>query len=157
MRRNESLPEKEKFVFTMDTAFRSVITGCSSIARPGQNGTWITAEMLEAYCELHKAGYAHSFEVWQNAELVGGFYGVQLGSMFFGESMFSLVPEASKCAFVNFMQVFRSCGGRLLDSQIYTDHIARFGGRNISRSAFLRLESNYLDDCLDQDMASFFV
>ena len=156
LRRNETLPEKEKFVFTMDASFRSVVNACSTVDRPGQDGTWITPEMIEAYCAFHEAGYAHSFETWQGGNLVGGFYGVQLGSMFFGESMFSLVPEASKCAFVNFMRIFRSCGGRLLDSQVYTDHVARFGGRNISRSAFLRLESNYLYDQLDQDLASFY-
>ena len=156
MRRNETLPEKEKFVFTMDASFRSVIMACSNAFRPGQDGTWITPEMIEAYCDFHEEGFAHSFETWQDGNLVGGFYGVQLGSMFFGESMFSLVPEASKSAFVNFMRIFRSCCGRLLDSQVYTDHVARFGGRNISRSAFLRLESNYLYDQLDQDLASFY-
>lgn len=156
MRHNEKLPENEKFIYTMDAAFRSVITACSDVDRPGQDDTWITSEMINAYYEFHITGYAHSFETWQGGKLVGGFYGVQLGSMFFGESMFSLVPEASKCAFVNFMRIFRSCGGRLVDSQVYTDNLARFGGRNISRSAFLRLESNYLYDRLDQDLASFY-
>ena len=156
MRHNEKLPENEKFIYTMDAAFRSVITACSDVDRPGQDDTWITSEMINAYYEFHNTGYAHSFETWQGGKLVGGFYGVQLGSMFFGESMFSLVPEASKCAFVNFMRIFRSCGGRLVDSQVYTDNLARFGGRNISRSAFLRLESNYLYDQLDQDLASFY-
>ena len=156
MRHNEKLPENEKFIYTMDAAFRSVITACSDVDRPGQDDTWITSDMINAYYEFHNTGYAHSFETWQGGKLVGGFYGVQLGSMFFGESMFSLVPEASKCAFVNFMRIFRSCGGRLVDSQVYTDNLARFGGRNISRSAFLRLESNYLYDQLDQDLASFY-
>ena len=156
MRHNEKLPENEKFIYTMDAAFRSVITACSDVDRPGQDDTWITSDMINAYYEFHITGYAHSFETWQGGNLVGGFYGVQLGSMFFGESMFSLVPEASKCALVNFMRIFRSCGGRLVDSQVYTDNLARFGGRNISRSAFLRLESNYLYDCLDQDLASFY-
>lgn len=156
MRHNEKLPENEKFIYTMDAAFRSVITACSDVDRPGQDDTWITSDMINAYYEFHNTGYAHSFETWQGGKLVGGFYGVQLGSMFFGESMFSLVPEASKCAFVNFMRIFRSCGGRLVDSQVYTDNLARFGGRNISRLAFLRLESNYLYDCLDQDLASFY-
>ena len=153
MRRNEALPENERFVFTMDAAFRSVITSCASVFRAGQDSTWITPDMVEAYCAFHEAGYAHSFETWQDGKLVGGFYGVQLGAMFFGESMFTVVPEASKCAFVTFMKAFRSCGGKLVDSQVYTDNIARFGGRNISRSAFLRYESVYLGGSLTGKIA----
>lgn len=144
------------FSYTMDADFHTVITSCSSVYRPGQSGTWIHPEIIDSYENLHNEGYAHSFETWQNGEIVGGFYGVQLGSMFFGESMFANVPDSSKCAFVTFVKNFRSAGGRLIDSQVFTDNIARFGGKNISRSAFLRLEEEYLPDELDQDLSHFY-
>ena len=116
--------------------------------------TWILQEMIDAYCDLHELGFAHSYETWQNGKLVGGFYGVEIGKIFFGESMFALVPEASKVAFVRFVKDFENRGGKLIDSQVYTDNIARFGGKNISRQAFLKLESKYLKDeriCFMQD------
>ncbi|MCR4940364.1 MAG: leucyl/phenylalanyl-tRNA--protein transferase [Treponemataceae bacterium] len=156
MRHNESLSDRERFVFTMDAAFRSVINACSSVKRQGQNATWITPDMVEAYCAFHEAGFAHSFETWQDGNLVGGFYGVQLGSMFFGESMFTIVPEASKCAFVTFAEKFRLSGGHLIDSQLYTDNIARFGGKNISRSSFLRYEGMYLNESMEKDISLFY-
>ena len=144
------------FTFTMNADFQTIIKSCASIPREGQPGTWIHPEMIDAYLSLHGAGFAHSFETWQNGEIVGGFYGILIGSVFFGESMFAKVSNASKCAFVNFVKNFRSCGGRLIDSQVFTDNIARFGGKNISRSAFLRLEEEYLPDELDQDLEDFY-
>ena len=138
--------DKNAFSFSTDCAFEQVITNCSSVERKDQDGTWILQEMIDAYCDLHELGFAHSYETWQNGKLVGGFYGVEIGKIFFGESMFALVPEASKVAFVRFAKSFIERGGKLIDSQVYTDNIARFGGRNISRQAFLKLESEYLID-----------
>lgn len=150
---NDSLPSenKEKFIFKQNTNFSEVIKNCASIKRKDQNGTWITQDMIDAYCQLHELGYAHSFETWQEGILVGGFYGVLIGSVFFGESMFSFVPEASKAAFAIFAQNFFKQGGKLIDSQVYTDHIARFGGKNISRDSFLHYEKEYLKLPLQQN------
>lgn len=150
---NDSLPSenKEKFIFKQNTNFSEVIKNCASIKRKDQNGTWITQDMIDAYCQLHELGYAHSFETWQEGILVGGFYGVLIGSVFFGESMFSFVPEASKAAFAIFAQNFFKQGGKLIDSQVYTDHIARFGGKNISRDSFLHYEQEYLKLPLQQN------
>ena len=149
IKRNKKLlleGDKNAFSFSTDCAFEQVITNCSSVERKDQDGTWILQEMIDAYCDLHELGFAHSYETWQNGKLVGGFYGVEIGKVFFGESMFSLVPEASKVAFVRFVKDFIERGGKLIDSQVYTDNIARFGGKNISRLAFLKLESEYLKD-----------
>ena len=149
IKRNKKLlveGDKNAFSFSTDCAFEQVITNCSSVERKDQDGTWILQEMIDAYCDLHELGFAHSYETWQNGKLVGGFYGVEIGKIFFGESMFSLVPEASKVAFVRFVKDFIERGGKLIDSQVYTDNIARFGGKNISRLAFLKLESEYLKD-----------
>ncbi len=140
------------FTYSMDKHFEEVITACAEAKRNGQDGTWISGEMIEAYTEFHRLGYAHSFETYQNGRLCGGFYGVLLGSVFFGESMFSSISDASKCAFVHFVHHFKNCGGKLIDSQVYTDNIARFGGKNISRSAFLHLEELYLPKPLTGDL-----
>lgn len=149
IKRNEKLllqGDKNAFSYTRDCAFEQVIQNCSSIDRKDQDGTWITPEVIEGYCELHNLGFAHSYETWQNGKLVGGFYGVEIGKIFFGESMFSLVPEASKTAFVRFVKDFDARGGKLINSQVYTDNLARFGAKNISRQVFLRLEKKYLKD-----------
>lgn len=130
--------------YTMDQVFPQVIEACSSVNRPDQEGTWIGPAMIEAYCQLFRCGVAHSVEVWRDKELVGGLYGVLVGQVFFGESMFSYEPDTSKSAFVLFAEAFRSCGGQLIDSQVYTSNLARFGARNISRSSFLRLERDFL-------------
>ncbi len=152
---------KTPFLYTMNTAFKEVITNCSLAKREGQDGTWILEEVIEGYTELHKLGFAHSFEAWKENEngdkiLAGGFYGVLLGQVFCGESMFSHIPDASKCAFVTFVKNFSSCGGKLIDSQVYTDHLARFGAKNISRDAFLRLEQDYLYKNLEKDLSDFY-
>ncbi|MGI5174288.1 leucyl/phenylalanyl-tRNA--protein transferase [Treponema sp. OMZ 840] len=140
------------FTYTMNTKFKEVITACAEAKRADQDGTWISPDMINAYTALHRLGRAHSFETYQNGILCGGFYGVLIGQVFFGESMFSLVPDASKCAFVHFVQNFKRCGGKLVDSQVYTNHIARFGGKNISRTAFLRLEALYLNAPLEIEL-----
>ncbi len=148
--------EKFPFEYTMDADFSAVIENCAAAKRAGQEGTWITSEMKEAYKAMFRAGAAHSFEVWHKGQLAGGFYGVLLGTVFFGESMFTKEDNAAKCALVNFAGNFRSAGGRLIDSQVYTDNIARFGGRNISREAFLRMEEQFLFDTMDQDLRDFY-
>ena len=132
------------FTFSIDACFEKVIKACARQNRPGQDSTWITDEMIDAYCDFYEEGFAHSIEAWKDGELVGGFYGVCIGSVFYGESMFATVDNASKAAFCTFVQAFKNAGGKLIDSQVYTDHVARFGGRNISRSAFLRYLGEYL-------------
>ena len=147
---------------TVNTCFSDVVAACSEVPRPGQDGTWITPDFQTAYGRLHRLGHAHSFECRLPDEagewrLAGGFYGVLLGQVFFGESMFSFVPDASKCAFVRFVRAFGACGGKLIDSQVYTDHIARFGGKNISRDAFLRLEKSYLHTPLQANLKEAYI
>lgn len=133
------------YTYTIDTAFDSVIKNCASVKRPDQDGTWIGSEIIRVYNELHHAGVAHSVEVWKGEDIVGGFYGVGIGQIFFGESMFSLLPNTSKSAFVLFARkFFGECGGKLIDCQVYTDNLARFGAANVSRDAFLRMEKNLL-------------
>jgi leucyl/phenylalanyl-tRNA--protein transferase len=128
-----------KFDITADREFERVITWCSAITRDDQDGSWITDDMAEAFIRLHRLGIAHSVEAWKDGHLVGGLYGVQIGAVFFGESMFTRVSDASKTAFAVFADAFfNRMGGALIDSQVYTDHIARFGGMNISRLAYLR-------------------
>lgn len=121
----------------LDTSFRSVIEACARASRPGQEGTWITEEMIEAYVELHRRGLAHSAEAWSEGELVGGLYGVSLGSAFFGESMFATRPDASKVAFVTLVQQLARWGIDLVDCQVKTDHLARFGAVEQPRERFL--------------------
>lgn len=138
---------KRQFSIRVDTAFDRVIQFCAGVSRDGQLGTWITDDMIEAYSALHREGFAHSIEAWQEGHLVGGLYGLMIGQFFFGESMFTRVPDAAKVAFASFGRHFFSrMGGVLIDSQVYTDHIARFGGVNISRSAYLRKLSGCLSE-----------
>ncbi|NLM00377.1 MAG: leucyl/phenylalanyl-tRNA--protein transferase [Treponema sp.] len=138
-----STVDKTKLTFTQNACFKKVMQNCANIIRPDQESTWIHNEMIEAYSILHEKGYAHSFETWQNDHLVGGFYGVMLGKIFFGESMFSKVANSSKAVFVKFAQSFFENGGRLIDSQVYTDHMARFGAKNISRDSYLHYVKEY--------------
>jgi leucyl/phenylalanyl-tRNA--protein transferase len=120
---------------TFDQAFRQVIAGCQQ-PRAGQEGTWITSEMREAYAALHDLGYAHSVEVWQEDHLVGGLYGLSLGRSFFGESMFSTIPNASKSALIAMVSCLRSGGFELIDCQVETAHLAGLGARFIPRREF---------------------
>jgi leucyl/phenylalanyl-tRNA--protein transferase len=130
-----------RFRITADTAFPQVIRRCAERARPGQRGTWITPEMRAAYVRLHELGFAHSFEAWEGEALVGGLYGISLGSAFFGESMFSDRPDASKAAFVTSVEWLAARGVELIDCQVRTDHLVRFGAREVPRREFLsRLE-----------------
>ncbi len=127
-----------RFRVTADHAFARVISRCAERRRPGQRGTWITDDMRQAYVDLHRLGFAHSFEAWEGRELAGGLYGVSLGSAFFGESMFADRPDASKVAFVRAVEWLHSQKVNLVDCQVRTEHLLRFGARETPRSAFLR-------------------
>jgi leucyl/phenylalanyl-tRNA--protein transferase len=126
------------FDIRFNTAFRQVITACSNTARKGQPGTWITEDIIDAYCKLHDAGYAISAECWLDNTLVGGCYGVKIGNMFYGESMFHHVTDASKVAFVSLVKKLKDEGVGLIDCQMKTAHLASFGAREISRDDFIR-------------------
>jgi len=142
----KQLLKKNAFDFSVNTDFNAVISQCKSITRRGQDGTWITEEMRNAYNDLHFAGYAHSAEVRMNGELVGGLYGIRLGKVFYGESMFSRYSNASKYAFIKYVELLRSEGVELIDCQVYTAHLESMGARMIPRSHFItqvkRLTSN---------------
>jgi leucyl/phenylalanyl-tRNA--protein transferase len=122
---------------SLDQSFDQVIASCAG-PRPGADGTWITPEMRAAYGELHRLGHAHSVEAWQEGRLVGGLYGIAIGRAFFGESMFSQVPDASKIAFAHLVRQLETWGFELIDCQMQTGHLARFGARPIPREKFVR-------------------
>ena len=127
----------DRFSVTLDTAFEEVIAACARVPRPGQDGTWITPEMIAAYVELHRRGYAHSVEAWREGQLVGGAYGVSLGRAFFGESMFALENDASKVAFVGLVRQLRAWDFDFIDCQVHTEHLERLGARECARDRFL--------------------
>ncbi|NLR80033.1 leucyl/phenylalanyl-tRNA--protein transferase [Chitinophaga eiseniae] len=129
---------RQQFRISYNEDFAAVIQRCSTIPRPGQSGTWITPEMQEAYIRLHKAGYAMSVECWQDNQLVGGLYGVRTGPFFFGESMFADVSNASKAAFITFVQTYAS-ELKMIDCQVHTTHLASLGAAFISREEFLEI------------------
>lgn len=130
------LRDKE-FEITYDTDFRAVITACREMRRDGQFGTWITQDMLEAYCNLHRFGYAHSVEVWKEGELVGGLYGISLGKFFFGESKFAKVSNASKAGFISLVQNLQQHDFECIDCQQGTPHLISLGAEAVSRNDFL--------------------
>lgn len=130
------LLRKKPFTITADTAFEQVIAHCQKIERPDQEGTWITNDMLQSYTRLHQMGYAHSVEVWRNEELVGGLYGLSLGNMFFGESMFSKQSNASKVAFITMVQQLKSKGFEYIDCQVENGHLTSLGATEVSREFF---------------------
>ncbi|MEE2787473.1 MAG: leucyl/phenylalanyl-tRNA--protein transferase [Myxococcota bacterium] len=119
-----------------DTAFEAVIAECATVPRHGQNGTWLNRTMQQAYIELFRQGYAHSAEAWLGDRLVGGAYGVTLGGVFFGESMFSSVPDASKVVYAHLVPALHRLGYRLIDCQVYTEHLSRFGATDWPRDRF---------------------
>ena len=131
------LLNRNAFEFTTNKAFAPVIQHCKKVERPDQDGTWISNEIVAAYCKLYELGYAHSAEVWLNGELVGGLYGIRLGNIFFGESMFSLVSNASKYAFTKYVQLLKAEGVQLIDCQVYTQYLESLGARMIDRELFL--------------------
>jgi leucyl/phenylalanyl-tRNA--protein transferase len=129
---------QKKFRVTFDTQFKEVMTACQLQYRKGQGGgTWITDEMIDSYAELHQMGFAHSVEIWQGDELVGGLYGISLGKIFFGESMFAKVSNASKFGFISLVQKLKELDFWLIDCQQRTKHLESLGGEFISRKEFL--------------------
>jgi leucyl/phenylalanyl-tRNA---protein transferase len=135
----KKIMKENKFEFTVNKAFEAVIGNCKTIERPGQYGTWIQDEVAEAYTRLHNLGYAVSAEAWKDGELAGGLYGIRLGNIFFGESMFSKQPNASKFAFINFVQQLQKQNVTLIDCQVYTEHLKSLGARMIDRKLFCEI------------------
>jgi leucyl/phenylalanyl-tRNA--protein transferase len=132
----KQLLKKNQFKVTENKAFKDVIENCAEAKREGQQGTWITDKMIEAYMKLHKLGYAKSVEVWQNDELVGGLYGIVIGNdVFCGESMFAKVSNASKVGFITFIQ---NSNYKLIDCQLHTKHLESLGGKHIPRLEFVK-------------------
>lgn len=130
---------RRPFELRLDTAFQQVVEACAQARRPGQRGTWITNDMLTAYVKLHELGLAHSVEAYADGALVGGVYGVALGQMFFGESMFAHQDDASKIAFVTLVEQLHRWGYTHVDCQVHTDHLARFGAEEWPRQRYLEL------------------
>lgn len=128
--------KKSLFEIRVNTAFRDVISACSEVKRPQQSGTWINQDMINAYCELHTLGYAISVESWQDDQLVGGCYGIKINRMFYGESMFHRVSDASKVAFVHLVQYLQSHHVGMIDCQMKTPLLSAFGAREIPRAQF---------------------
>ncbi len=128
-----------KFRFTINKAFETVIQNCKTIARKDQQGTWIQPEVQKAYTELHSLGFAHSAETWLNGELAGGLYGIRIGNIFFGESMFSKISNASKFAFINYVGQLQKENVQLIDCQVYTEHLESLGAEMIARKKFIEL------------------
>ncbi|MDR0556451.1 MAG: leucyl/phenylalanyl-tRNA--protein transferase [Treponema sp.] len=131
--------KKKQFDVRFDRDFAGVIKNCASVCRPGQDGTWITADMIDAYIKLHELGFAHSAESYADGELAGGCYGIWLDNVFFGESMFARVSNASKAAFLTLAQFIFERGAAFIDSQTHTKHVESLGGREISRGDYLSL------------------
>jgi len=137
---------RRPYELTIDTAFSAVLTGCAAAPRPGQTGTWLIPEMVDAYNKLHELGFAHSFEAWKDGELVGGLYGVSMGAAFFGESMFAKATDASKIAFVASVRQLDAWSIGLIDCQVHTEHLERFGAYEVPRANYLELLRIALDE-----------
>jgi leucyl/phenylalanyl-tRNA--protein transferase len=127
-----------KFRFTINRAFTQVVQNCKTVTRKGQDGTWISPVMQQAYTTLHEQGYAHSAEAWLDGKLAGGLYGIRLGKLFFGESMFSSESNASKFAFIKYVQQLQKENVQLIDCQLHTNHLESLGSRMISRHLFIQ-------------------
>jgi len=138
--------KRQPYRLAIDTAFHDVLRGCAEVPRPGQNGTWLIPEMVDAYMKLHDLGFAHSFEAWNGDELVGGLYGVSLGAAFFGESMFARAPDASKIAFAASVRQLDEWHIGLIDCQVHTDHLERFGAYEVPRLEYLQMLARALDE-----------
>ena len=134
------------FEFAINRAFSSVIHQCRMIRRKEQQGTWITDEVEKAYNKMHQLGHAHSAEAWREGELVGGLYGIRIGKVFFGESMFSKASNASKFAFINYVKQLKTEGVELIDCQVHTPHLESLGARMIPRKEFVQLLSALVVD-----------
>ncbi|WP_281235387.1 leucyl/phenylalanyl-tRNA--protein transferase [Flavobacterium gelatinilyticum] len=133
---------RKHFTVTFNTNFKEVISNCQKIQRDGQDGTWISDDIVESYCELHRQGIAKSVEVWQEGDLVGGLYGIDLGHVFCGESMFSKVSNASKVAFISLVRHLQAENYKLLDCQVYNPHLDSLGCREIDREEFMEILKN---------------
>jgi len=142
----QQLIKKNAFEFTVNKAFSEVINNCKTISRRDQESTWITDEVKRAYTNLHRLGFAHSAEVWQDNELVGGLYGVRLGKVFFGESMFSKVSNASKYGFIKYVHALTLDNVKLIDCQVYTEHLESLGARMLERENFIELLKEYIPE-----------
>jgi leucyl/phenylalanyl-tRNA---protein transferase len=140
----QQLLKKNTFEFTINRAFEAVVTACKKSPRKGQEGTWITDTVRDAYLQMHQLGYAHSAEAWLEGKLVGGLYGLRIGQVYFGESMFSHVSNASKYAFIKYIQQLTSEELKLIDCQVYTSHLESLGAGMISRNAFIQLLEQYV-------------
>jgi len=134
-----NLLNQNKFSVTFNKNFKEVILGCQQIDRPGQNGTWLSDDFVESYTKLNEMGIAKSVEVWQDNQLVGGLYGVDLGHVFCGESMFSKVPNASKIGFVTLINYLKENHYKLLDCQVHNDHLEKLGAFEVSRKTFMKV------------------
>jgi len=131
--------KNNQFTLTQNTCFKKVIDQCALAKREGQEGTWITNEMKEAYLKMHEMGYAKSYEVWEDGSLVGGLYGIDLGHIFCGESMFSLVSNASKFAFIQLAKELHQKNYGLIDCQLYTKHLESLGAEEVPRTEFIKI------------------
>ncbi|MCL2458274.1 MAG: leucyl/phenylalanyl-tRNA--protein transferase [Desulfobulbus sp.] len=149
-KRLERLLKSDAFTVSADTAFAEVVAGCATAPRRLENGTWITAEMQQAYIRLHQLGFAHSIECWRDGQLAGGLYGVCLDRIFFGESMFTRISDASKVALAALVEHALHQGIALIDCQMTTDHLLRFGARELSQKAFQAQLGACIDQCLPQ-------
>jgi leucyl/phenylalanyl-tRNA---protein transferase len=134
----QQLKKRNLFTVTVNKAFSKVITACAE-TRKLKEGTWITNEIINAYTKLHELGYAVSIEAWKDDELAGGFYGVRMGKLFFGESMFSKISNASKYAFISYVQQLQQEGAVLIDCQVYTSHLESLGARMVERKEFMEI------------------
>jgi len=139
----KSLIKKHPFKFTCDSAFESTIRACAGIKRKNEDATWIDSDFIEAYTRLHHTGFAHSFEAWQDDELVGGLYGIGIGNVFFGESMFSGKTNASKLTFMVAVRFLEGHGFRMIDCQVSTEHLKSLGATAISKAEYLHLLSDW--------------
>jgi leucyl/phenylalanyl-tRNA--protein transferase len=135
----QQIIKSDQFEFSTDRAFEMVIRACSDVKRKDSNGTWISEEMIAAYSKLHKLGYAVSAEAWQNGKLAGGLYGIKMCKIFFGESMFSLLSNASKFAFIKLVQELKTTGTVLIDCQMHTKHLESLGAVMIPRKQFIEI------------------
>jgi len=144
-RRLGRIIRQERLQVTLDRAFKEVIRACSETRMKKGEGTWLTPEMIEAYTELHCLGKAHSIETWQGDRLVGGLYGIAIGRVFFGESMFTKASDASKVAFVNLVRQLSEWDFAMIDCQVTTWHLLRFGAKEIPRSSFLERLKKLID------------
>ncbi len=145
--------KKELYNVTLDTAFAEVMDACAE-PRDDDAGTWITDEMKDAYYDLHQQGHAHSVEAWQDDELVGGLYGVAIGKVFFGESMFTRRSDASKVAFVHLVQQLKNWGYALIDCQVHSGHLASFGAANIPRAEFISLLNKHSNNSTENKISN---